>query len=40
MQKVRKEIIPAEELGPLFLQVTKSMLKEILPIVNKSRRGH
>jgi UTP--glucose-1-phosphate uridylyltransferase len=35
MKRVRKAIIPASGLGTRFLSVTKAMLKEMLPIVNK-----
>ncbi|MCY8233245.1 UTP--glucose-1-phosphate uridylyltransferase GalU [Priestia endophytica] len=35
MKKVRKAVIPAAGLGTRFLPVTKSIPKEMLPIVNK-----
>ena len=34
-KKVRKAVIPAAGLGTRFLPVTKSVPKEILPIVDK-----
>ena len=35
MQKIRKAVIPAAGLGTRFLPVTKSMPKEMLPIIDK-----
>jgi UTP--glucose-1-phosphate uridylyltransferase len=35
MQKIRKAVIPAAGLGTRFLPITKSMPKEMLPVVHK-----
>ncbi|TCN13682.1 nucleotidyltransferase-like protein [Bacillus sp. BK006] len=35
MQTIKKAVIPAAGLGTRFLPVTKSIPKEMLPIVNK-----
>ena len=35
MKKVRKAVIPAAGFGTRFLPVTKSVCKEMLPIVDK-----
>ena len=35
MQKIKKAVIPAAGLGTRFLPITKSMPKEMLPVVHK-----
>ena len=35
MKKIRKAVIPVAGMGTRFLPVTKSVAKEMLPIVNK-----